>query len=72
MNTGLPYKYTLFIITFIAFNLCQADSKARHQSPIFKKNHSIAVAKSNTTEMPNRVSAKSEKPFQRDVILTFF
>ena len=39
-------------------NLCQADSEMQHQNPIKTNHHSIAVAKSSTTEKPNRVFAK--------------
>ena len=47
--------YSILFCTFMTLNLCQADSKVQHQNPI-KKNHlSIAVAKSSTTEMPDKV-----------------
>ena len=36
---------------FMMLNLCQADSKVQHQN--CKNHHSIAIAKSNTTEMPD-------------------
>ena len=61
--------YSILFCTFIALNLCKADSKAQHQK---SRNHlSIAVAKSSTTETPDRVYAKVGMPCGRDMILTF-
>ena len=63
------YFFILFC-TFIALNLCQADSK--HSTKIQFKNHlSIAIAKSSTTEIAERVHAKLGMPFSRDTILSF-
>ena len=47
----------------MAFNLCQADSKAEHQNPTQKNQLSIPVAKSSTTEAPDIVYAKLGMPF---------
>ena len=48
--------------TFMALNFCQADIKAQHQKSNFKNHLSIAVAKSSTTERPDRVYAKLGMP----------
>ena len=47
----------------MALNLCQVDSKEQHHNSGLKNHHSIAVDKSNTTEMPNRMYAKLGMPF---------
>ena len=49
--------YSIIFCTFIALNLCQEDSKVQHQNPI-KKHLSIAIAKSSTNMMPDRVYAR--------------
>ena len=47
----------------MVLDLCQAESKVQHQNPI-KTNHlSIAVARSSTMEMPDRVYAKLGMPY---------
>ena len=51
-------------------NLCKADSKAQHQKSSLRNHLSIAVAKSSTTETPDRVYAKVGMPCGRDMILT--
>ena len=63
--------YSILFCTFIALNLCKADSKAQHQKSSLRNHLSIAVAKSSTTEMPDRVYAKVGMPCGRDMILTF-
>ena len=59
--TSIQFNSILFC-TFIVLNLCQADFKAQHQNPI-KNHHSIAIAKSNIMEMPDRGYTKLGKPF---------
>ena len=49
--------YSILFCTFIALNLCKADSKAQHQKSSLRNRLSIAVAKSSTTETPDRVYA---------------
>ena len=63
--------YSILFCTFIALNLCKADSKAQHQKSSLRNHLSIAVAKSSTTETPDRVYAKEGMPCGRDMILTF-
>ena len=63
--------YSILFCTFIALNLCKADSKVQHQKSSLRNHLSIAVAKSSTTEMPDRVYAKEGMPCGRDMILTF-
>ena len=63
--------YSILFCTFIALNLCKADSKAQHQKSSLRNHLSIAVAKSSTTETPDRVYAKVGMPCGRDMILTF-
>ena len=63
--------YSILFCTFIALNLCKADSKAQHQKSSLRNHLSIAVAKSSTTETPDRVYAKEGTPCGRDMILTF-
>ena len=68
----IRYKfYSILFCTFIALNLCKADSKAQHQKSSLRNHLSIAVAKSSTTETPDRVYAKEGMPCGRDMILTF-
>ena len=62
---------SILFCTFIALNLCKADSKAQHQKSSLRNHLSIAVAKSSTTETPDRVYAKEGIPCGRDMILTF-
>ena len=61
--------YSILFCTFIALNLCKADSKAQHQKSSLRNHLSIAVAKSSTTETPDRVYAKVGMPCGRDMIL---
>ena len=63
--------YSILFCTFIVLNLCKADSKAQHQKSSLRNHLSIAVAKSSTTETPDRVYAKVGMPCGRDMILTF-
>ena len=63
--------YSILFCTFIALNLCKADSKAQHQKSSLRNRLSIAIAKSSTTETPDRVYAKVGMPCGRDMILTF-
>ena len=65
------YFNSILFCTFIALNLCKADSKAQHQKSSLRNHLSIAVAKSSTTETPDRVYAKEGMPCGRDMILTF-
>ena len=52
---------SILFCTFMALNVCQADSKVQHQN---QKNHiSIAVGKSSTTETPDRAYANLGRPF---------
>ena len=73
-STKLPSKQltlnSILFCTFIALNLCKADSKAQHQKSSLRNHLSIAVAKSSTTETPDRVYAKVGMSCGRDMILT--
>ena len=69
-DNSIPF-YSILFYTFIALNLCKADSKAQHQKSSLRNHLSIAVAKSSTTETPDRVYAKVGMPCGRDMILTF-
>ena len=68
---SVAFGDSILFCTFIALNLCKADSKAQHQKSSLRNHLSIAVAKSSTTETPDRVYAKVGMPCGRDMILTF-
>ena len=72
ISNPLPSDRSILFYTFMVFDLCQTDSKVQHQNPNKKNHHSTDIAKSITTETPDRVYAKLGMPFQRDTILTFF
>ena len=54
---------SILFFTFMAHNLCHADSKAQHQNPIQNNYPSIVTAKSSTMETSDRVYGKLGMPF---------
>ena len=53
--------FNILFFTFMALNLCQADSKTPKSN--LKNHHSIAVGKSSIIEALDRVYAKLGMPF---------